>query len=79
MAVCSPSSRCMRFYYYFADYSHSAVLRAYVRQTEDGSGVSLNMNKTLLLTHTEDEEGSWGSYQAYIYQTGNFQVNKNTN
>lgn len=65
----------MHFSYYFSDLSHSAILRAYVRPTEDGSGVSLNMTKLLLLTHTEDQEGSWATYQAFINEPGNFQVN----
>ncbi|KAG0730112.1 MAM and LDL-receptor class A domain-containing protein 1 [Chionoecetes opilio] len=61
------------FYYYVSDVSNSATLRGYLRHTEDGSGVALNMTKTQYFLHKGDQRDSWVRHQGYMNSSGNFQ------
>lgn len=66
--------RCVRFYYYLSGMSDTAVLRAYVRDTEDGSGVSLDMPKDLVAELQESQGERWIHIQRPVTLTRNFQV-----
>lgn len=70
---CDPF-RCMHFYYYLSGLSGGAQLSAYVRETDDGSGVSIDMHKTLFFQQKTSQGDMWIKAEGRITMSRNFQV-----